>query len=92
MRLCRRYRRVIFRAWLRLRARGLVAGLFQVRFFFRAVVCGELVAGERRLCAGVTTVFSGGGEVISGDLAFDVCFRWGGCLVGGGVLVFTPYE
>ena len=31
-------RRVIFRAWFRLRTRGLVPGLFQRRFLLRAVV------------------------------------------------------
>lgn len=60
VRLWRRVRRVVFRAWFRLKARGLVAGLFQVRFFVQG--CGEggeLCVGERRLCAGDATVFSG---------------------------------
>ena len=35
----RRVRRVVLRAWFRLRVRGLVSGLFQVVCLFRAVAC-----------------------------------------------------
>ena len=57
VRLWRRVRRVIFRVWFRLRARGLVAGLFQVRFLFRAVVrvanCAWVSPVVRLLCNGL---------------------------------------
>ena len=41
---------------------------------------------------GFATVFSGGGEVISGDLTLIFALGGGRCLVGGGMLAFTPYE
>lgn len=37
---------MISRVWFRLRVRGLVAGLFQLRFLLRAAVYGELCMGE----------------------------------------------
>ena len=71
---------MIFRNWFRLRTRGLVSGLFQVRCLFRAarsVANCVLVSGGCTLV--VQRSFPVGVEVICEDLTF--IFAFGGAVV-----------